>query len=415
MNNMNRSRIIVGIGFVLTIMAIVFVVIFKTSYSYSSDANYLGEYDSIASDDDGEIEVMESDIANGDEESGEGEEEKESDVSTEGWDLTKVKIETDSEGVKVPVPIGYVASKATNENTVKTGFVIYEGEDEVTDENSWDESIERNQWVWVPVSNPERIYETDSSGRKKAKLYTYSNESRSPYTNSNYEPAVVSYYDKESSFAMYNLTGMTRDRLYQELQSEFDSTIESIKKYGGFYIGRYETGNLSSIPVVQRMKTNLTKQNWYTWYSKMKYLGANDNVKANMIWGCLWDETLQWLVDSENKSYSDISTHDGSKAWGNYKDSTFTYKNTSGSETTKSSNSSIIIPAGSAEYTKANNIYDLAGNVYEWTLEAHGDSGRRCRGGFYNYDTTYASDHYDTDPNNTYNVFLGARAYFYIK
>ncbi len=414
MNNMNRSRIIVGIGFVLTIMAIVFVVIFKTSYSYSSDANYLGEYDSIASDDDGEIEVMESDIANGDEESGEVEEEEEVNISTDGWDLTKVHIEYDSKGVPVPVPFGYVASGDEDENTVKTGFVIYEGEEPVTNENSWDESTKRNQWVWVPVPDPERIYSEDSSGNKIGKFYSFSSTGRKLST-STFEPIIATNFDKESYFAQYNLIGMSREKFYEEMQNEFNATVESIKKYGGFYIGRYETGIFLGIPVVKRMNTNLTYQTWYNMYSKMKYLGANSNIiKANMIWLCLWDETLQWLVDSGNKSYSDIATHDGSKKWGNYRDSTFSYKNTSGTESTKSSGSSKEIPAGSAEYTKANNIYDLAGNTYEWTLGSFGSSTREYYGGNYNDTNHYAS--YLTEVNPSYSDSkIGFRAYLYIK
>ncbi len=46
---------------------------------------------------------------------------------------------------------------------------------------------------------------------------------------------------------------MTRENFYQELRIEFEETIESIKAYGGFYIGRYETGNISTNePVVKK-------------------------------------------------------------------------------------------------------------------------------------------------------------------
>ena len=36
--------------------------------------------------------------------------------------------------------------------------------------------------------------------------------------------------------------------------------------------------------------------------------------------------------------------------------------------------------------TSSNNIYDLAGNVYDWTRGRNSDSGRKMRGGgFYNF------------------------------
>ena len=44
------------------------------------------------------------------------------------------------------------------------------------------------------------------------------------------------------------------------------------------------------------------------------------------------------------------------------------------------------IPTGSSDYTKANNIYDLAGNVYDWTMEAVSANGRGLRGGNYDFD-----------------------------
>ena len=305
-------------------------------------------------------------------------------VDTSNWDLTKVDIVYDTANVAVPVPKGYVASGADGEHTVNTGFVIYEGTGEVTNDNAWDESCTRNQWVWVPVPDVSRIYETDSSGKKKSKLYSFTDTGRTSYTNNNYEPGVLSERDNEKYFARYGLQGMTQKRFLNELQNEFDETIKSIEKYGGFYIGRYETGNLTSDePVVQRMNTSIASQNWYTAYTRIKRMSTGTNVRTGMIWGSLWDETLQWLVDSGNKTYAEMKD---STSWGNYTNSTFEYKtNTNGSTTTESTSSSTRIPSGSTEYSKANNIYDMAGNVYDWTLECYGSGDRRCRGGSYYY------------------------------
>ncbi|MBP3597701.1 MAG: hypothetical protein J6J60_09990, partial [Clostridia bacterium] len=335
-------------------------------------------------------------------------------VSTDKWDLTKVNIVYDTNNVPVPVPKGYVASGADGEHTVNTGFVIYQGYGEVNNDNAWDESVSRNQWVWVPVCDSSRIYSTANTGKRSGKLYDYSSTGRSSHTQG-FEPGILTDRDNEKYFAEYNMIGMTRDKLYKELQVEYDSTIESIEKYGGFYIGRYETGDLSSkVPVVKRMNTSNYSQNWYTMYSKMKYLGANSNVKANMIWGSLWDETLQWLVDTECKTYEQVGTD--SASWGNYKNATFEYTTTGGSTSTKSASSSRGIPTGSTEYTNANNIYDMAGNAREWTLEAYGTNYRSFRGGNYGGNgTNYPADYrYNNIPNGSVN-YSGFRAYFYIK
>ena len=338
-------------------------------------------------------------------------------VDTSNWDLTKVDIVYDTANVAVPVPKGYVASGADGEHTVNTGFVIYEGTGEVTNDNAWDESCTRNQWVWVPVPDVSRIYETDSNGRKKSKLYNFSDTGRTSYSNSNYEPGVLPNYDNKKYFARYGLQGMTKERFLKEMQDEFNETIKSIQKYGGFWIGRYETGNLNAeIPVVQRMNTSINNQNWYTAYMLIQLMNANEKVKTSMIFGCLWDETLQWLVDSGNKTYADMKD---STSWGNYSNSTFEYKNTSGSTSTKSVNSTTRIPSGSTEYSKANNIYDMAGNVWDWALEGNGSYGRSYRGGSYNGNgsdkpASYRYNYYPKDSNDYY-VHFGFRVYLYIK
>ena len=338
-------------------------------------------------------------------------------VDTSKWDLTKVDIVYDTANVPVPVPKGYVASGADGEHTVNTGFVIYEGTGEVTNDNAWDESCKRNQWVWVPVPDVSRIYETDSNGKKKSKLYNFSTTGRTTYTNSNYEPGILTSYDNEQYFARYGLQGMTRQKFLQEMQIEFDETIESIEKYGGFYIGRYETGNLSQAePVVQRMNTDIASQNWYTAYTRIKRMSTGTNVRTGMIWGCLWDETLQWLVDSGNKTYAEMKD---STSWGNYYDSTFEYTTTSGSTATKSTSSSTRIPSGSTEYTKANNIYDMAGNVWDWTLEGYGSYYRRKRGGSYdvygsNGPASGRDGYYSSVPYLSY-YNIGFRVYFNIE
>lgn len=49
-----------------------------------------------------------------------------------------------------------------------------------------------------------------------------------------------------------------------QLQNEFDEMIESVRIYGGFYIGRYETGKNDEEAVVQKGNTDIENQTWYT-------------------------------------------------------------------------------------------------------------------------------------------------------
>ena len=348
----------------------------------------------------------------------------------ESWDQTKVTPVLSADNKYVPVPVGFTASKAEGEQEVDHGFVVYEGEVEAvnpaewTEEEAWQASLDKNQFVWIPVENASsRIYEANGEKNpKKARLWTFSSTTRSVRSQGNggskYEPGILKSgnYDSLRYLKSYlNYQDYSRDAWYKELQVEYDTAMKSIEKYGGFFIGRYETGNISSAtPVVRRMNTTISNQTWYAMYPRMKNISSNTNIQTSMIWGSLWDETLQWLIDTGAKTYADMTN---STSWGNYYNSTFTYKtNTSGSTATKNTNRSTRIPAGSSEYTKANNIYDLAGNVWDWTLEGHGSVNRCFRGGSY-YDNgtsgpaQYRFNYYPDGSNGSY----GFRSYLYVK
>jgi len=342
-------------------------------------------------------------------------------LDTSSWDTTKVTVYTDpASGKKAPIPVGYVASQVTGETGIDTGLVIYEGTVPVTGTQvgvpgteAWEASCNRNQWVWVPVPDVTRIYDTNT---RKSKLYSITSTGRSTYNNSNYEPGVLigNVYDNERYFSQYNLSGMTKKKLLYELETELDETIKSIEKYGGFYIGRYETGKVTNYnsnyyvkPVVQRMQGNnsINYVAWYDSYVSLRTLVSNENLKSNIIWGCLWDETLQWFRESGAKTDAEIYN---SATWGNHLNSEgFTYyTNVAGSTGSKTQNSGKSIPTGSTERNKANNIYDMAGNMIEWTLEGNGSNYRRCRGGYYyiyaNSDSVRYRDYYNPYDRNYY-------------
>ena len=358
-------------------------------------------------------------------------------------------VETDASGDKVPVPNGFVGSSVAGENEIDTGFVIYEGEEEVTDSNVQTAQTSRNQYVWIPVEDISKFYGTDANGKSWGKNYNYTTGTNSSSTfdevtgtyaynwsetngvmsitrtsgsNSYREPDVLRSYDTPYYLRRY---GVSEDSMLDFLlrqQTDFKKMINSVEKYGGFYIGRYETGDLNQeVAVVQKGNTNIASQTWYAMYEKCKTLSDNNNnIETGMIWGNQFDRTLMWLMEcnAENsetgKSKEEVI--DDSKSWGNYSNATFTYTNSSGSTTTKNSGSGTRIPTGSTEYTKANNIYDLAGNVRDWTMEAFNTSYRVYRGGNY---SNHGANNPASNRNNgnpTYsNSGNGTRATLYIK
>ena len=354
-------------------------------------------------------------------------------------DNNYMHVETDASGDKVPVPNGFVGSSATGENEIDTGFVIYEGEEEVTDSNVADAQKTRNQYVWIPVPDPSTFYGTDANGKKWGKIYNFftstSNETGTTANNwsesngimsisstSSYrEPDVVigsgsTVYDMDSRLRTLGLGAETTHEFLMQLEKEFSKMIDSVEKYGGFYIGRYETGNLNQdVAVVQKGNTNISNQTWYTMYNKCKTLsGENNNIETSMIWGNQFDRTLMWLIESGEKTKEEVISD--STSWGNYYNATFTYMNSSGSTATKNQNSNTRIPTGSTEYTKANNIYDLAGNVHDWTMEAYSSVSRVRRGGYYSNigDSYPASSRSGSGPASS-SSYLGCRVSLYIK
>ena len=327
-------------------------------------------------------------------------------------------VEEDASGDKIPVPNGYVGSSVAGENEIDTGYVIYEGEESVTDSNVAEAQKNRNQYVWVPVPDISKFYGIDSNGKKWGKIYQFTTGTNSselfdeitgtyPYNWSESngvmtissktgrrEPDVVpkagsTGYDMDSRLKTLGLGAKTTHEFLNQLEKEFNNMVASVEKYGGFYIGRYETGNINQeTPVIRKGNTNINGQTWYKMYKRCKNLrGENTNVVTGMIWGNQWDRTLMWLIETGNKTKEQIT--DDSTSWGNYYNATFEYVNSSGSVATKNEGSSTRIPTGSSEYTKANNIYDLAGNVYDWTMEASSTFIRVFRSGCYVIDGTY--------------------------
>ena len=343
----------------------------------------------------------------------------------------------------VTVPNGFVASKASGESTVEEGLVIYEGTTPVTNANVEEARRTRNQFVWVPVAAEGLTYVKDT---------TYSN---------NY-----GIYQKE-----YNAYNDWDDNIKTVNSASSDISMtknaESVAKYGGFYIGRYEAGypgivktvggtqkivplgeedsvvgknsstvtvNGSSVNLLPEMKKGyapweLVSQTNAKLASENLYKNSSTvtNAKSQLIDSYAWDTTVNWLKKAGIVIEYDSSHHIDSKNYGNYFDSTFSFSNALyvaypyyvgkngvsntwdwanrsykvGSqnvkyetqlETAKQDDySQKLIKAslslGATNNTKTKNIYDLAGNLWEWTTEA---GNRKTESDTTGTTTTYA-------------------------
>ena len=324
---------------------------------------------------------------------------------TKNWDSNKVDKVTSEDNIVVPVPKGYTASSVSTENKVSEGFVIYEntnGEDkreEVNDSNKDIARTTRNQFVWVPVANPSEMYGTDKNGKKWGKLYEFSSSgitarnwteqgnvmsiTATSGSGSYREPDVVTGNGTEYDAVNSNLqqagldSSATASTFKTQLETEFNNMIASVERYGGFYIGRYETGNLSQEKAsVVKNNSDIGSQTWYSMYKKAKGIAVNSNVTSSIIWGSQWDATMRWMYNSgnaEKKKYTYDSTGKG------YYDS------------------DSPIATGKIDAYAVNNIYDMAGNVYDWTIEANDTSYRVPRGGCCD---SYGSDYPASNRDN---------------
>ena len=275
-----------------------------------------------------------------------------------------------------------------------------------------------NEFVWVPVTvvgTTEAEKETNfeairKDGYENGKLQTLVSKGRVT------EPFAKGYTDGKG-------TEETRD--YQDMRT-------SVIKNGGFYIGRYEAGvegdtprtdkaNGTSKMVVQRDKipynyvgwgssmsnyedniTNNSKNQGHgaLYLSKHMYDGKDVGVIPTLCYGIQWDATLAFIGDENYNKDSTSKGNYSNNAWtinretAKYTtspDSDTTWTSISAEENkrkTKTASEIILLTTGASEDFKTKNIYDLAGNVYEWTNEADSTTDRVTRGGSYGYNGT---------------------------
>ena len=314
------------------------------------------------------------------------------------WIDTKVGDTTGGDSVTkidgVPIPEGYYYVGGTKAK----GLVI---SDNVADKelDKGKENVRRdlagNQWVWVPVETPSSLYTTVAAGQKLAgstgvKTTKYTNSEiisgktrvKPGDTSKFREPDILTDSNDGDTDARAKTAGFSSlVNMAETMVSDYEEMIASIEKYKGFYIGRYElTANGEKTGVTQTCENGV---NWYTLYKNCTTLAVGSKVKTRMIWGLQWDATCNWLANSG------YSITDSSK-WGNC--------NTNDADGHGSKQNT-----GYSESWKANNIYDFAGNCWEFTQEAYNTYSRAYRGGYYSYDGSGspASDRFSGYPTSS--------------
>ena len=256
-----------------------------------------------------------------------------------GWDLDKVTIIDGGNGTKVPLPNGFYYVGGD----ISTGLVISDKQGDTMTASGVDMG---NQFVWIPVSSEADLTRTNfnTNGQPTTGLDT-----------TRYTEPYASGYSTEAS--------------------EYNTMRTQVLKYGGFYIGRYEAGvNSTTLRTAATTaqtvvcKKGVAPYNYVPWGKAMNdtsevegksgavYLAKNfasqhnyTSVTSTLTYGCQWDAMCRYIGNAQR--------------------------------TTPTKSKPELTGSVASDVSK--NIYNLAGNCTEWTMEADRTSFRVARGSYY--------------------------------
>ena len=310
------------------------------------------------------------------------------------------------------------------EGTIDTGLVI--------------QDASGNEYVWVVVPRTTAVYATTGLGKTTFTDadYTSIENDLKEYTKT-YRGSTS--FITDTWYADDKNEGWLSETEYKTLKN---SMLKSVYENGGFYVGRYEAGigtNRTSIeaqvngkyPVPTTAPVTKADAYPYTYVTRTQAQNLASNVNSgtktsSLMFGVQWDLVLAFMHNKGNIEDSTLTSN--STTIGNYYNSTFdlnrgkyaqcgqlgnTWKNfdsaldsivvsneTTGKMKKTEQNSyqnGILLTTGGTEQSKVMNIYDIAGNVYEWTLEKTPNTYEPCvtRGGLFNDTGSYrpAAEH----------------------
>ena len=375
-------------------------------------------------------------------------------------DQGPIKVSFKIEGEKVttpPVPSGFSHVDGTE---INSGYVI--------------QDTNGNQFVWVPVDKNQKIKINVTSEAKIDSINltdpygdpiqlenttdlgtTYNNENVEPNINGTYILTVTSGEETKTkelnvtslyALRMWELDMLTEEiaqargyenldqlmqdyfdmpagskvedtknmmcQVYKQVLSNTEENKDSVNDNGGFYIARYEASyqagkaaSKASTSTRTSRSTTLTNGMLWNYISQTEALAkANEmytsgDFTSSLPTGAAWDRTLSWL--EETKQVSILELVGDSKTWGNYWDDEF-------------SNTEELINTGNFSKTEKNHIFDLAGNLEEWTTEASSSSYRVKRGGNCGDSGSGTPASYRSDYSISYAYGLGFRVALYL-
>ena len=303
----------------------------------------------------------------------------------------------DTYGNQVTIPKGFKI--ADDSATEVTGGIVIE-------DATYTNTI-GSQFVWIPVGTGENAIKKENKETVEIELgrYDFTKNSDGTITTSEYSGSYT-----EDTTASHN---SSRENAIAKDIEKFKTSANSNH---GYYIGRYEAGVVDYNSSVLTSNTN-KETNW------TGYIGDNIKLvckKEQQVWNYVTQnkasELSRDMYKSEAKVTSDLIN---SYAWDTAivfiqkcgtESNSLTYSQTAGLSSTSTSNPQTTgtnILKATSKVDKQCNIFDMAGNCFEWTTETRDDSDAPCysRGGCYYYSNfcpSFHNGHYTSGADSDY-------------
>ena len=322
------------------------------------------------------------------------------DSKTKGTVFKDTTTLEDTYGNQVTIPKGFKI--ASDSATEVTGGIVIE-------DATYTNTI-GSQFVWIPVGTGENAIKKANKETVDIALGRYSFTKNSDGTVTTSE-----FSDRDCT---EDTTASHNSNYKNAIAKDIEAFETSVKNNHGYYIGRYEAGVVDYNSSVSTSNSN-NETNW------TGYTGDNIKLvckKEQQVWNYVTQnkasEVSRNMYGSEAKVTSDLIN---SYAWDTAivfiqkcgtESNSSTYSYTAGLSLTSKSEPQTTgtnILNATKKVDKQCNIFDMAGNCFEWTTETSRFSGSPCvyRGGSCNYSDRYTSNrtYADTSSANSYRSF----------
>ena len=240
----------------------------------------------------------------------------------------------DKNGAKIIVPAGFKVVN-TDDLTVEKGIVV--------------EDSKGNQYVWIPCTTE------DSKSQLQFKRTEWDVEVDGA-DNSRASKDELTLTCPEN----YSDNGLTY-AVVNEIVGQVKAEKDSVRRNGGYYIGRYEVGDENGTAVIKADQTPMANIIWSTAYSKAKGIGGGSGATTYLCSSYAWDTAINFIQNNGFPNYAKAREDSYNENWidKNVKDSK--------GNIIKAANKAERLPTGKT--TPKCNIYDMGGNVAEFTTE----------------------------------------------